>query len=135
MKVVVNKLVATVLSLLLLISTVSVTVNQHLCMGEVVDIAFFAHAKSCGMEQEAPNLGLALQADCCDTLSFSVEGQDNLNTGGNAVDLQQQSLVAILPLSPIAFVPTPNTTITAFQSHAPPLLHKDFQVLYATFLI
>ena len=135
MKVVANKLLATVLSLLLLISTVSVTVNQHLCMGEVVDIAFYAHAKSCGMEQEAPTAGLTLQADCCDTLSFSVEGQDNLNTGGNNLDLQQQSLVAVIPLSPSSPVQLPHTASTAFQSHAPPLLHKDFQVLYATFLI
>lgn len=135
MKAFITKFLATALSLLVLISTVSVTVNQHLCMGEVVDIAFYTHAKSCGMEQDAPNSGLALQADCCDTLSFSIEGQDNLNTGGNAVELQQQSLVAVLPLSPVTFFPAPNTAITAFQSHPPPLLHKDFQVLYATFLI
>jgi hypothetical protein len=135
MKVFITKSLVTALSLLMLISTVSVTVNQHLCMGEVVDIAFYAHAKSCGMEQDASNSGLALQADCCNTLSFSIEGQDNLNSEQANVDLLQLSPVAIPPLSPGTFVPAPNTAITAFQSHAPPLLHKDFQVLYATFLI
>ena len=59
MKAFITKFLATALSLLVLISTVSVTVNQHLCMGEVVDIAFYTHAKSCGMEQDAPNSGLA----------------------------------------------------------------------------
>ena len=79
------------------------------------------------MEQDAPNSGLALQADCCDTLSFSIEGQDNLNTGGNAVELQQQSLVAVLPLSLLRFSQLPTLLLRPFKVMPPLYYTKTFK--------
>ncbi len=59
------------MSLLVLVSTVSWTVDQHICMGRVVGTAVFSEAAGCGMAMSEDN-------KCCDHKTDTLKGQDDL---------------------------------------------------------
>jgi hypothetical protein len=59
------------MSLLVLVSTVSWTVDQHICMGRVVSTAVFSEAAGCGMAMSEDN-------KCCDHKTDTLKGQDDL---------------------------------------------------------
>lgn len=51
MKMLFHKGLALVLAVMTVLSTVSWTVDKHLCMGRVMDVALFGKADECGMGQ------------------------------------------------------------------------------------
>lgn len=67
------------MALLVLLSTVSWTVEKHLCMGRVMDVALFGHAEDCGMETNLAAFG-ETDNHCCEDESFTLEGQDDLKS-------------------------------------------------------
>ncbi|WP_350286878.1 hypothetical protein [uncultured Croceitalea sp.] len=122
------------LALLVLLSTVSWTVDKHICMGKVVDIAFFAHADTCGMDMGADK-SLAFEKSCCDDETFTLQGQEDLKVSFFDLDLEQQVFLVSYAYAYLnAFQETDVTSVT-YLGHPPPLLDKDYQVLYETFLI
>ena len=62
------------MALLVLVSTVSWTVDKHLCMGRVMDISFFADAESCGMEKAAALMEKKMENHCCGDETFTILG-------------------------------------------------------------
>lgn len=116
------------MALLVLASTVSWTVDKHICMGRVMDISLFAHADDCGM-------GMDIEKSCCDEESFTLQGQDDLKLSFENFYLDQH--VFLVPLLQTYFelfgidaeAPDP------FSWYNPPPLIREVQVLYQTFLI
>ncbi len=124
------------MALVLLLSTVSWTIEKHTCMGRVMDVALFAKAKDCGM-------GVAMQAmeedteenHCCGEEIVTLQGQDDLKISFNDISLDKQAFL-IAFTSPYAglFTTVEQQPITSEQ-YPPPLLFKDIQLLHETFLI
>ena len=123
-----HQIASLLMALLVLASTVSWTVDKHICMGRVMDISLFSHADDCGMDMD-------MEKSCCDDESFTVQGQDDLKISFENFDLDQQVFL-------ISFVQTyfqrfeveleePNS----FIAYNPPPLLRDVQVLDQTFLI
>lgn len=71
------------MAILLLASTVSWTVDKHICMGRVMDISLFTHADDCGMDMD-------MEKSCCDDETFTVQGQDDLKISFENFNLDQQ---------------------------------------------
>ncbi|WP_420322246.1 HYC_CC_PP family protein [Flagellimonas sp.] len=135
MKAILNQILSSILALLVLLSTVSWTVDKHICMGKVVDVAFFANAKTCGMEVDSMGMDSAFEKSCCDDESFTLQGQEDLKTSFFDLDLKQQLFLASYTYSYINLFQDVATSTTSLLGHPPPLLDKDYQVLYETFLI
>ena len=104
-------------------------------MGKVVDVAFFANAKTCGMDMDANSMNAEFEKSCCDEVSFTIQGQEDLKTSFFDLDLKQQVFLVGYTYSYINLFQDVDTVTTSFLGHPPPLLHKDYQVLYETFLI
>ncbi len=124
------------LALMVLLSTLSWTVDKHLCMGRVMDVSFFAGADSCGMEAMADAMPVNAEKDgCCDDESFTIKGQDDLKVSWFDLDLEHQVFLVAFTKSyfdlfvPLKELPVPNET------YPPPLLVRDVQVLDQVFLI
>ncbi|MEX0315123.1 MAG: hypothetical protein AB3N18_13175 [Allomuricauda sp.] len=124
------------LALMVLMSTVSWTVDKHLCMGRVMDISFFAHADDCGMEQAMVAMEMdAVDNHCCDDESFTLLGQDDLKSSWNDLELEHQVFLVSFAQSyldlftPIEELPVPH------EKYPPPILVRDIQVLDQVFLI
>ncbi|MGX1929384.1 HYC_CC_PP family protein [Flagellimonas sp. 2504JD4-2] len=135
MKDILRQILSSLLALLVLLSTVSWTVDKHLCMGKVVDVAFFANAKTCGMEIDSDGMQTEFEKSCCDEVSFTMQGQEDLKTSFFDLDLKQQVFLVSFTYSYINLFQDVDTVTTSFIGHPPPLLDKDYQVLYETFLI
>ncbi len=135
-KAIFHKTVAVSMSMFLLLSTVTWTVDMHLCMGRTMDVAFFSKAESCGMDMAMELLGDdTLENHCCDDRTVFVKGQKELKLQLDFVDLEP--VVATL-------LPTPRfehyVTYKQRQSlwkmyHPPPRDYGDLHVLLETFLI
>lgn len=121
-----------------MLSTMSFTVDKHYCGDYLVDIAIFKEAKTCGMkvvESSAECGDNVMKASCCTNEQILVEGQDDIQD--NVVELTyEQQLFLTSFIYAVFDLYQPNDTSTSkFLGHPPPLLKKDFQVLYETFLI
>nr|WP_298997340.1 hypothetical protein [uncultured Allomuricauda sp.] len=124
------------MSLLVLLSTISWSVDKHLCMGRVMDISFFTEADDCGMEA-----GLALlekdseKPHCCDDESFILTGQDDLSLSWSDFDLEQQVFLVAFTTSYFElFVPLEELPVP-YEEYPPPILVRDIHVLDQVFLI
>lgn len=131
-----TKIAAVALSALVLLSTISWSVEKHLCMGRVIDIAFFHQADSCGMEGAMAEMGSdSADNHCCDSESFTIEGQDDLNISWEAADIDlQQFLVAFAhSYLELLFIPTDREVVRT--PYPPPLLVHDLNLLHEVYLI
>lgn len=125
------------MALLLLLSTISWTVEKHMCMGRVLDIAWFDSADDCGMEA-----GLALLDDssqienhCCDNESFTMQGQDDLNHDISSLDFPQQVFLISFTTSYLGLFEESFDKNIIIDSYPPPILADDLNILHQVFLI
>jgi len=131
------KLFSVSMALLLLLSTISWTVEKHLCMGRVMDIALFDHAEDCGMEAGLALLDESSQITkhCCDNESVTMQGQDTLNLDIFHFDFSHQVFLISFTTSYLGlFQETPDRNIV-FDFYPPPILAKDLNILHQVFLI
>lgn len=136
---VLHKILAVIIALTVLLSTMSFTVEKHVCMGEVTEVAFFDEVEGCGMEEslcETPqnDVEQVSRSQCCDDIQQLIPGNDN----------EQQPLQG-LEIAKLKYIVTYLYTFVkdledgkqelVIQDISPPLVDKDIQVLYQTFLI
>ena len=124
------------MALLILLSTFSWSVDKHLCMGRVMDVAFFHSAESCGME-EAMTLMQKDDADnhCCDDESFTIEGQDHLKLTWEQLDVDTQYFLVAFTQSYLELILIPSGEVIPETDYPPPVLVRDLNVLHEVFLI
>lgn len=137
MKNLLHKLFSVSMALLLLLSTISWTVEKHLCMGRVMDVALFDHANDCGMET-----GLALLDDtsiikkhCCDDEAFTIQGQDDLTHDFFNFNFSQQVFLISFTSSYLGLFEETTDENIDFDSYPPPILAEDLNILHQVFLI
>ena len=136
MKSVVHKILSPFLAMLVLLSTISWSVEKHLCMGRVMDVAFFHHADSCGMEDAMTSMGEEMgDKHCCDDESFTLEGQDNLKLSWDELDLESQIFLSFFAYSYFHLIPLSSKDEIHWDTYPPPLLVQDLTILHEVFLI
>ncbi|WP_343487971.1 hypothetical protein [Allomuricauda sp. d1] len=134
MKKIIHQISSSLLALLVLLSTVSWSVDKHLCMGRVMDVAFFSHAEDCGMEASMMAFG-ETENHCCDDESFTLEGQDDLKLTFNDLEIDQQVFLAAFASSYLDLFTDFSEQTVPFDTYPPPLLVQDFNILYEVYLI
>ena len=137
MKNLLRKLFSVSMALLLLLSTISWTVEKHLCMGRVMDIALFDHAEDCGMEASLALLDDAstVKKHCCDNESFTLQGQDTLNLDIFHFDFSQQVFLISITTTYLGLFQESVDKNIVFDSYPPPILDEDLNILHQVFLI
>ncbi len=135
MKKVFHKIASLCLALLLLASTTSWTVEQHYCMGRLMDTAFFTTAEDCGM-------GLADNASdekeimpCCDDEVSVIDGQDNLKISLDDLSLGEHLFISVYTYTYLNLFEGLEEHIVPFNQYPPPILIADIQLLDQVFLI
>lgn len=131
---VIQKFSAMLLSALLLLSTLTWTVDTHFCMGRTMDVAFFAKADSCGMEML---LDEGLENHCCDHETVVLEGQDDLKTTNAADDVLQQVFIVANTTPFYNALQSSDLLPVVLNGYPPPenIGVIDRTILYETFLI
>ncbi|SHI63557.1 hypothetical protein SAMN04487911_10428 [Arenibacter nanhaiticus] len=138
MKNVFRQIAAFSLALLVLLSTMSFTVDMHFCGKTLVDYSFFDQVDSCGMEmmQPAANEECSVVVDnCCKEENIVVEGQDDLKISFDSLTFQQQAFVIAYSYSFLSLLEGDLKNKVPFGDYSPPLLIRDIHILDETFLI
>jgi len=126
------------MALLVLLSTVSFTVDSHYCEDIFVDSSLFGHAQTCGMDVQQQSQSSECdisKKDCCSDEQVIVEGQDTLKTSFDKLDKDQQLFVAAFIHTYIHLFFESQEDLNSYRDYTPPPLVRDIQVLDQTFLI
>ena len=131
---VIQKFTAALMSALLLLSTITWTVDTHLCMGRTMDVAFFTKADTCGMEML---LDEGMENHCCDHETVVLEGQDNLKTTNVTDDVQEQTFFIASTTAFYNDIKGSELLPVVLNGYPPPedVRVIDRNILYETFLI
>ena len=126
---------AFLLSCLVLLSSMSIAIDQHFCGDEVIDVSYFGKANHCGMEEVSSNSSIpSLKRDhCCkDEITFFESFLYNTEKSLSLYDLEPNLLFLHTYFH---FYNTPPLKTEYFKDFSPPDISKDIQVLYQTYLI
>ena len=134
-----HKILALIIALAVMFSSMSFTVEKHVCMGEVTDVSFFNEAIGCGMEElvcdgDLNKIDLAKQTKCCDSIHELIPGNQSEQQAVNSLELNDLAMVFAYIYSYVDELD--DNLIDKYVVHSsPPLVSLDIQVLYQTFLI
>lgn len=137
MKKVLTKISAVFFALLIVSSTTSFAMDMHYCGDTLVDTSFFSKATTCGMESnELPTEGCSVKKkDCCSDKQIVIEGQDNLKTSFDDLQLNKQYILFAFIDSYIKRFEAIDKKIVSTQKYIPPLVVRTIYKLDETYLI
>jgi len=121
-----------VMSLLVLISTVSFTVEKHYCGNTLIDVSIFSEVEKCTSEIA---LEKTTKKPCCKDTIDIVKGQDELQKSNSDFNLAQQDINAFLCVDmPTVCEYMPKQT-QHYKKYVPPNIVYDLTILHEVFLI
>ncbi|MFD2696419.1 hypothetical protein ACFSQ0_00265 [Mesonia sediminis] len=131
------KITAWVMSVVLLASTFSLTVNMHYCGDTLVEKVVWAKAAGCGMEMNQPTTdGCSIdKPNCCDNTQETIAGQDELPQQSDQLSWNKQVFVATLVYTYSQLFAEPTKKVVSFRTYKPPLVVKPIYKLDETYLI
>lgn len=124
------------LAFLVLFSTFSFTINEHVCGGVKMSFAIGVEADNCGMEMETNTTEETTmqQKSCCDDVSTLIQGQDELPSK-QELDIATITFLKAFVYSYIFILPATDEEKALYKPYVPPPLIRDIQVLHETYLI
>ncbi|WP_299009157.1 hypothetical protein [uncultured Tenacibaculum sp.] len=139
MKKVFHKITSIAMALIVVLSTMSFTVNSHFCGDMLVDTSYFVKAESCGMDMQQEKKSdecSVIKKNCCQDVASVVEGQDTLKiTSFDQLSFDQQVFIASFYYSYINLFEGIHDKVIPFKNYSPPLVVKDIHVLDEVYLI
>ena len=126
------------MALLVLLSTMSFTIDMHYCGDTLVDTAIFKKAETCGMEMQKsipPSECSITKKDCCSEEQLVVNGQDELKISFDTLTADQQLFVASFVYSYIQLFEGLEENVTSYKNYDPPLVSRQIYKLDETYLI
>ncbi|MDT8416696.1 MAG: hypothetical protein RQ864_02705 [Lutibacter sp.] len=127
------------LAALVLFSSVSFTVEKHLCGGQVFSESFFGNAEKCGMDDglckaDNNNLSVSKKSCCEDEIQFINGSIFKKEPTVKLNNKQQQDLAVFVLIEPVLFSQKENKSIH-FKNYFPPPNTHNFNILYQVFRI
>lgn len=125
------------LALVVLLSSMSFTIDKHICMGRVQSVAILHDAAPCAMELFAESgENLSKMEGCCRDEQMKIEGKEFPIKNIKPVAIEYQSLwVAELPKVIEVFEFNHAVLSHSRVDHAPPLIDREIPILVQSFLI
>lgn len=139
MKKIISNIAIFFLTALVLFSSVSFTVEKHLCGGQVYSESFFGKAEKCGMDdvdcELAANYPSYSKKSCCeDEIQFINGSIFEKEPTVKLNNKQQQYLTIFVLIDTVLFSQKENKS-THFKNYFPPPNTHNFNILYQVFRI
>ena len=139
MKAFLHKIASISMATLVLISTMSFTIDMHHCGDTLVDFSVFHNALTCGMEkQPQPHTDCESKIaanSCCTDSQIVVEGHDDIKMSFDQLSIEQQAFVTTFFYTYVNLFEDLDQRIVPFRDYTPPFLIRDIQKLNDTYLI
>ena len=138
MKKIFHKVLAVSMAFVVMITTMSFTMDMHFCGTSLVDLSFNGIADSCGMEKEQPTQDCETEItskSCCTEHQLVKQANQDLKISFDKITFEQQIFVAAFLYSYINLYEGFDENIKHFIDYSPPFLKRDIQTLYEVYLI
>ncbi len=123
------------MALVVLVSTLSFTVESHYCGEHLVDTAIFTKAKSCKGIVSIENTTIKTKSCCKNTIEV-LKGVDHLKLNSfNDLDSSLQHPITTFLYNPIQLFKSLPKLIVPHKNYVPPNLVIDYQVLHDVYII
>ena len=128
------------LAVFVLMSSISHSINFHICGGKIQSMAIFGQAKTC--EEHASichhdeNKAALEQKECCENATILLDSDKNVSKVTQKVAVEDFQFV-FLPVRDLILQANPQISFApaTFLNYKPPLIERDITVLVQTFLI
>ena len=137
MKEVFRKLMALVMAVVVVCSTMSFTIDMHYCGGFLVDSAMFQKAATCGMDMEnSVTDGCSTsKKNCCNNEQLIVKGQDELQFSLAKIAFDQHVFIASFVYTYSSLFTSSDKNVTFYKDYKPPLVIRQIYKIDETYLI
>ncbi|MBW2937524.1 hypothetical protein KXJ69_05370 [Aureisphaera sp. CAU 1614] len=137
MKKIFHKIMSFAMATVVLLSTMSFTVDMHYCGNTLVDTSIFQKAKTCGMEMEKPSTeGCSItKKNCCSDKLIVIDGQNELQLKVDKVSFEQQVFLATFVYTFINLFEGLENNVSSFEEYKPPLVIRQLYKIDETYLI
>lgn len=130
-----SKIVATFLSIIVLLSSMSFTVDKHFCGETLVDVSYFGKANDCGMKMNMSSESPKMKKKCCknetEFLEFDSYDKENVLT----LSPKELQFLVFHVHSYLTMYKDAEVEKEYYKDFSPPDLVVDIQVLHESFLI
>ena len=125
------------MAIVVLLSTMSFTVNKHYCGTILIETAVFHKTKGCGMEiQKSSSKDCAIiKKNCCKDEQILVDGQDELQLQVDKLTFKQHVFITSFVYTYHALFEGIEDTVNSYIDYAPPLVVRELYKLDETYLI
>lgn len=137
MKEIVKKISAFTLSLIVLLSSMSFTIEKHFCGGELMDISYFGEADGCDMDDlsTVSSYEVVKENSCCVDETQIVESTTFDKERITKVTQKNIEFVAFFAYSYINIFNEVLLEEEPYKEFSPPDIIQDIQVFHQSFLI
>ena len=132
------KIAAILMTFVVLFSTMSFTISQHYCGGELVSSAVFSKAESCSMKMQKPATpkNCSIQKEnCCKDIIKQIEGKKVVKMEAQQLQNYQQIIVTSFVYTYINLFEGLEKNSFPFKNYTPPLLVTDIHIVDQVFII
>ena len=135
-----HKILAVLMSFVVLFSTTSFAITKHFCGDTLVDTAFFSKASNCGMESQKTTSktisGCSIvKTGCCTDEQLLVDGQDEMQLQVDKISFNQELFIASFIYTYINRFENLENNVSSFVAYKPPLVIKEIFKIDETYLI
>ncbi|SEC46153.1 hypothetical protein SAMN05192540_3232 [Maribacter dokdonensis] len=137
MKMLAHKFISVVMAVVVLLSTMSFSVDMHYCGDMLVDFSIMEQVKTCGMEKvktDCENTTIT-EKSCCTDAQLNVEGAESMKVSFDQLSFDQQVFVATFTYSYINLFQGIDSNEFSYKDYSPPFVKQNVQVLHQTFII
>ncbi len=138
MKELFRKISSIVMALIVVLSTLSFTVEAHYCGDTLVDSSLFKSPDSCGMEMQSPpkDEGCAIsKKDCCKDEQLLLEGQSELKSSSDKLTTAQEGFLISFVYTYLDLFEAPEENDSDYLAYRPPLVTHRIYKLVESYLI
>ena len=135
-----HKILAILMSFVVLFSTTSFAITKHFCGDTLVDTAIFSEASTCGMEsQKDTSVAISgcsiIKKDCCKDEQVLIDGQDEVQLQVDKISFNQELFIASFIYTYINLFVNLENNVSSFEEYEPPLVIKEIFKIDETYLI
>ena len=138
MKQVFHKTMSVLMAFVVLLSTMSFTINMHYCGDKLVDSAIFSKAETCGMEMElttSTNDCSVSKKNCCSEGFEKINGQNELQSSIETISFEQQVFIASFIYTYAKLFKSLDNKVSLYEEYHTPLVIRQLYKLDETYLI
>lgn len=134
MKEILKKISVTILSLVVLLSSMSFTIEKHYCGERLIDVSYFGDAKGCCENNETISTKVNEDSCCKDVLQII----ESSTFDKEKLTKFSQKNIEFLVYFIVSYIHLFQQTLVEkefYKNFSPPNIDKDISILYQTFLI